>query len=142
MARRGNGEGSISRRTSDGRWEGKYTVQTPNGSKRKTIYGKKKSEVARKLTKAIADADGRIFTEERDMTAGEYFKRWLSDAVRGTVRDSTFSRDKYLVNNHIEPAVGHLKLKSITALHLQGQRPRRPQRRRCALSQRNRRDVS
>ena len=120
MARRGNGEGSISRRISDGRWEGKYTIQTVNGPKRKTVYGKKKSEVVRELTKAIADADGRIFTEERDMTVETYLERWLTDAVRGTVRESTYSRDKYLVNSHIEPAIGHLKLKNLTALHLQG----------------------
>lgn len=119
MARRGNGEGSIGKRN-DGRWEGKHVVQTVNGPKRKSVFGRTRAEVARKLARAIADADGRIFTEERNMTVGEYLKRWLSDAVKGTVRESTFSRDKYLVRNHIEPALGHLKLKSLTALHLQG----------------------
>lgn len=117
--RRGNGEGSIGRRK-DGRWEGKYTVQTMNGPKRKSVLARTRAEVARKLTKAIADADGRIFTENQNMTVGEYLERWLSDAVKGTVRESTFSRDTYLFNNHIKPAVGHLKLKSLTALHLQG----------------------
>jgi hypothetical protein len=33
--RRGNGEGSISERA-DGRWMGRYTVETPTGPKRKS----------------------------------------------------------------------------------------------------------
>jgi integrase len=39
MGRRGNGEGTITRRK-DGRWEARYCVPTVNGTKRKTIYGK------------------------------------------------------------------------------------------------------
>ena len=30
------------------------------------------------------------------------------------------SRDKYLVHNHVKPALGRLKLKNLNALHLQG----------------------
>ena len=40
--------------------------------------------------------------------------------MRGTVRESTFSRDKYLVTNHIKPSLGRIKLKNANALHLQG----------------------
>jgi integrase len=40
--------------------------------------------------------------------------------VRGTVRESIYSRDKYLVTNHIKPALGRLKLKNLNAPHLQG----------------------
>jgi integrase len=38
MAKRGNGEGSITRRK-DGLYMARYTVQTAAGSKRKTLYG-------------------------------------------------------------------------------------------------------
>jgi integrase len=37
--KRGNGEGSITRRK-DGLYMARYTVQTPTGPKRKTLYGK------------------------------------------------------------------------------------------------------
>ena len=40
MAKRGNGEGSISRRK-DGIYMARYWVDAPDGRKRKTIYGKK-----------------------------------------------------------------------------------------------------
>lgn len=98
----------------------RYTVETPGGTKRRTIYGKTRREVRDKLAKALADrADGIVFDDE-NMTVGEYLKRWLSDCVRGTVRESTFSRDKYLMNNHAIPALGRVKLKNLGALRLQG----------------------
>jgi integrase len=53
MGRRGNGEGSISRRK-DGRWEARYTVYTAEGPKRKVLYGKTRSAVAEKLNKALS----------------------------------------------------------------------------------------
>lgn len=43
--RRGNGEGSIGNRK-DGRWEGKYVVQTVDGPKRKAVYGRTREEGA------------------------------------------------------------------------------------------------
>ena len=39
MGKRGNGEGTITRRK-DGCWEARYYVPTVNGIKRKTRYGK------------------------------------------------------------------------------------------------------
>jgi integrase len=51
VGKRGNGEGSISRRK-DGLYMARYTVQTATGTKRKTLYGKTRNEVSEKLTKA------------------------------------------------------------------------------------------
>ena len=117
--KRGNGEGGISRHKKSGLYMARYTVQTPEGSKRKTIYGKKRQDVADQLAKALADrADGIVF-DDKNLTLGEYLDRWLSDAVRGTVRESTYSRDKYLVTNHVKPSIGRVKLKNLNARLLQ-----------------------
>src|SRR5215212_2789457 len=120
MGRRGNGEGSITRHKKSGLYMARYTVQTATGPKSKTIYGKTRSEVAEKLTKALADRADGLVVDDENLTVGEYLDRWLSDCVRGTVRESTFSRDKYLVTNHVSPTLGWLKLKNLNALHLQG----------------------
>src|ERR671912_2206431 len=117
--KRGNNEGSISRRR-DGRWEARYTVHTAEGRRRPVLYGKTRAEVSAKLTKAMADRDGGVVFDAGGATVGAYLDRWLSDSVRGTVRESTYSRDKYLVTNHIKPALGRLKLTNLNALHLQG----------------------
>ncbi len=116
--KRGNNEGTITKRK-DGRWEARYTVHTAEGPKRKVLYGKTRAAVSAKLTKAMADRDGGLVFDSSDSTVGDYLDRWLSDAVRGTERESTFSRDKYLVTNHVKPALGRLKLKNLNALHLQ-----------------------
>src|SRR5829696_8798910 len=116
--KRGNNEGSISHRK-DGRWEARSTIHTMEGSKRKVLYGRTRAEVSAKLTKAMADRDGGIVFDSGGATVGDYLDRWLADSVRGTVRESTFSRDKYLVTNHIKPALGRLKLTNLNALHLQ-----------------------
>jgi integrase len=50
VGRRGNGEGSISRRK-DGRWEARYTVHGAEGPKRKVLYGKTRGEVAKNSTR-------------------------------------------------------------------------------------------
>ena len=44
--KRGNGEGSRPRKRPDGRWEARYTIHTPKGPKRKTVYGRTRQEVA------------------------------------------------------------------------------------------------
>ena len=53
MGRRGNGEGSITRRK-DGLYMARYTVETATGSKRKAVYAKTRKGVSEKLTAAIA----------------------------------------------------------------------------------------
>jgi integrase len=53
MGKRGNGEGSITRRK-DGLYMARYTIQTATGTKRKTIYGKEREDVAEKLADALS----------------------------------------------------------------------------------------
>src|SRR5919107_1715458 len=118
MGRRGNGEGTISRRK-DGRWEARYYVPTMNGTKRKTIYGKTQAEVRDKLTKALSDRIDGIVYDDENMTVGEYLNMWLKGSVYGSVRQSTYDRDTNLVNNHIKPLLGSLKLKKLNSAHIQ-----------------------
>src|SRR5215218_8322941 len=118
MGRRGNGEGSITRHKKSGLYMARYTVETPKGPKRKTIYGKKREDVADKLAKALAErADGIVYDDE-NMTVGEYLDSWLKGSVRGSVRQSTFDRYEIAVRVHIKPALGRLKLKKLPAAHL------------------------
>jgi integrase len=119
MGRRGNGEGSISRRK-DGRWEAKYTAHTAEGPKRRALYGKTRKEAADKLAKALADrASGYTFDTE-NMSVGEYLDRWLEDSDRGSVRTSTYERHEQIVRLHLKPALGRLKLSKLNPAHLQG----------------------
>src|SRR5215207_6757917 len=44
----------------DGLIQGMYTAQTPDGPKRKYIYGRKKKDVERRLAEAMGDAGHRV----------------------------------------------------------------------------------
>jgi integrase len=119
MGKRGNGEGSITRRK-DGLYMARYTVQTATGAKRKALYGKTRSEVAAKLSKALADREGGLTYDAGKQTVGEYFARWLSNSVRDTVRQRTYERYESIVRVHLVPAIGSVKLKTLTPDHVRG----------------------
>jgi hypothetical protein len=89
MSKRGNGEGSITRRQ-DGSYMARYTVQTARGPKRKAIYGKKREDVAAKLEKAIAARDGGVAFDAENLTLGEYLERWLEGSGRNSVKVRTY----------------------------------------------------
>jgi integrase len=118
--RRGNGEGTITRRK-DGRWEGRYTLHTGAGPKRKVLYGKTRAEVAEKLTKAMADRDGGLVIVSSNITVGEYLDRWLEDCVKplvpqGKLEHSTYTLYSGIIRNHIKPHLGHSKLQSLNRM--------------------------
>jgi integrase len=106
-------------RRKDGLFQGMYTAQTPDGPKRKYIYGRKKKDVERRLAEARGAAVRGIVVDDKNLTVGEYLDRFPEDVQRGSVRESTYSRDKYLVTNHVRPALGRVKLKNLNAMHLQ-----------------------
>ena len=120
MARkRGNGEGSITR-GKDGLYMARYTVETAIGAKRKTLYGKTRGEVSEKLTKAMADRDDGLVFDADNLKVGEYLERWLVDSVLDTVRPTTYERYEQIVRIHVRPALGSVKLKNLTPVHVRG----------------------
>ncbi len=87
--KRGNGEGSITRRK-NGHWSAQYVVYTSEGRKRKTLYGKTRAEVAGKLAKAISNREDGLVFDAGSLTVTSYLNRWLTDSVMGTVRLTTY----------------------------------------------------
>jgi integrase len=117
--KRGNGEGSITRRK-DGLYMARYTVETAIGAKRKTLYGKTRGEVSEKLTKAMADRDEGLVFDADNLKVGEYLERWLVDSVLDTVRPTTYERYEQIVRIHVRPVLGSVKLKNLTPVHVRG----------------------
>jgi len=118
MGRRGNGEGSITRRK-DGLYMARYTVETATGTERKTLYAKTRKEASEKLTEALAQAHKGITADAGTMTVGAFIERWLEDSVRGSVRQSTYQRDESLCRVHIAPGLGKKRLKTLSAADVQ-----------------------
>ena len=119
MGKRGNGEGSITRRK-DGLYMARYTVETATGAKRKTLYAKKtRKEASERLTEALAQARKGITADAGAMSLGAFIERWLEDSVRGSVRQSTYQRDESLCRVHVVPTLGKKKLKTLNASDVQ-----------------------
>ena len=97
-----------------------YVVYTAEGRKRKTVYGKTRSEVAKKLNKALSDREDGLIFAAGNLKVGEYLDRWLKDSLEGNVRPRTLSNYQLQVRQHITPALGRIKLRTLTPAHVQG----------------------
>jgi integrase len=102
-------EGTVSQR-SDGRWCAKY--KDARGTWR-YLYRKSKVEAKKALWQALKDRDEGI-TPPSKMTVGIYLDEWLED-MRATVSRRTWMTREGFVRNHIKPAIGKIKLASLTA---------------------------
>lgn len=113
---RGHNEGTISQRA-DGRWEARISLGYVDGkAKRKCIYGKTRAEVATKMTKVQRDLQQYIMpvADER-LTVKAFLTRWLEDAAQPSLRGTTYSSYRGVVNGHLIPALGHTALVKLTA---------------------------
>jgi integrase len=98
----------------------RYTVHTAKGPKRRHVYGKTRKEAADKLAKVLSDRVEGIVYDDEKMTVGEYLDAWLKGSVLGSIRQSTYDRDAYLVEKHVKPALGRIRLKNLSSAHVQG----------------------
>ena len=111
MAKRGQGEGSISKRP-DGTWWARITVgKTPDGKqKRKAFYGKTRKEVQEKLTAALNDINNNTYIEPSKMTVEQWMYIWLKDYKKPSVKPKTYAAYEAHVRNHIVPELGSYTL--------------------------------
>jgi len=98
---------------------GRYTVHTAEGPKQRAVYAATRKEAAEKLTKAMADSNGGLVFDGENATVGEYLERWLEDSVRGSVRGSTFESYRRQARRYLIPALGRVKLRKLTHVHVQ-----------------------
>jgi len=103
----------------DGLFQGMYTAQTPNGPKRKYVYGRKYKEVEKKLAEAMGNAAKGFVFDDENQTVTQYMERWLEDSARGDLGHRAYHNYKLQIRRHISPAFGRLKLSKLTAAHIQ-----------------------
>ncbi len=107
--RRGAGEGSI-RLRSDGRWEGRYELGwTSEGRQRRSVFGRTRQEVVIKLREAATRQGRGLPVSDERVTVASFLRRWL-EAAQPSLRPSTATRYRGIVEHQIIPAIGTLKL--------------------------------
>jgi integrase len=90
------------------------------GPKRRVVYGKTYAEARAKLAKAIAERDAGLVFDAENLTVSEYLKNWLKNSAKGLVRPSTYARYEQIFRKHLVPTIGKMRLKKLTAAHLEG----------------------
>ena len=116
--RRAKGEGTV-RQRSDGLWEAREPPEgVPFGEKPRSFYGKSKSEAVRKLRASLRDREQGLSTEVDKLTIGQYLERWVEGPLRESVSAKTRDDYAWICRKHLIPAIGRMKLKKLTAEHL------------------------
>lgn len=121
MESKRKGGGTI-RKRSDGRWEARYTVGIhPETGKQiqKSVYGKTQKEVRQKLNRILVDLDEGTYMEPVKDTLGSWLDTWIATYVVHSVKSYTLDSYERACNIHIKPALGKVKLTSLSAPQIQ-----------------------
>jgi integrase len=108
--RRDKGQGGISKRADDGRWQASYYDAQ---GRRRFVYGDTKRAAQEQLAAALNDLRQGISLEPGRVTVGEFMARWLRDVKQHDVERGTsaFYADKA---TYITEALGRTLLRSLT----------------------------
>ena len=123
-SRRGNNEGSIYQRKSDGLWVGSVTVGYKTNGKpvRKTIYGKSRQEVARKVAAKVVEVNANGYTTVSACNEKNFqvlMQEWFDTFNAPNVASSTEYNRRNMLNNHIFKAFGTQDIQNVTLEKLQ-----------------------
>lgn len=105
------GEGSVYRRKSDGRWVAALSEGPRDDRVIRRRYARSRAEAQRELQSMRTEADP---TTE---TVGAYLERWVNEA-RG-IRPTTRHAYSAAIREHLAPAIGHIRLAELTAVHVE-----------------------
>ena len=89
MPKRGNREGSVYQRKSDGKW---VTSITLDNGRRKVLYSNTQQEAIKKLKKASQQQEQGTLTVGSQHTVAQFLDYWLSP--RDTQRDTSKRAEK------------------------------------------------
>ncbi len=91
----------------DGRWEARILID----DKYKSIYAKSYSEIKSKLRSQLTDKKTQSVIKT-SLTVQDICAQWLSE-IEIRIKQSTFAKYTHIVNKHIVPVLGGLKLSDI-----------------------------
>lgn len=116
MGRRGNGEGSVCKRKSDGRWLGVVFVGYGSNGRpvRKTVSGKTRGQVVEKLKTLQRHLDDGLPMPNTRLTVSALLTRWHDDVLRHHVSKSAADNYKSVADHHIVPMLGRKTLQGLT----------------------------
>lgn len=114
------GFGSVYQRK-DGKWVGEATVgrRTDGARDRRYVYADTCEEAQEKLRKLLYERDRGLLADPGKQTLGEFLASWLRDVAKPSVRQRTYRNYAGVVNTHISPVLGGIRLVKLSPQHLQ-----------------------
>lgn len=106
--RRARGEGSLYKRD-DGLWVGQLYLPT---GKKKVKYGKTQKEVRDWLLEQKEAVSKGIYVDGKDLTLEAFLGQYMTSAANN-LRPKTIDSYNYLIQNHILPELGNIKLSQL-----------------------------
>ena len=119
-ARSRRGDGSVYQRK-DGKWAGEACVglRPDGGRDRRFVYADTREEAQAALRKLLVERDKGILADPGRQTVGQFLTSWLKDVVKPSLRPQTYRSYAGVVNKHINPALGKIRLVKLSPQHLQ-----------------------
>lgn len=118
--KRGNGEGTIFKRTINGKilWVTEYTIAMYDKTgkrKRKTIYGKTRQEVKTKLEKIITELNTDTYVDKSKVTFYDIANEFIDTAYKmNKLKESSYSRKLHTLKNISTHYIANMELQKIT----------------------------
>ena len=128
MGRAASNSGSVHKRTRKGAngkvyeyWEARVTTGTDEATgkqKYRAFTAKTQSEALKKMQAAINDLNTNNYYEPKKITFGEWLDLWISE-YSADKKPLTIKQYKSMINTHVRPALGRIKLMDINTVRLQ-----------------------
>lgn len=118
--RRPSGDGMV-RLKKKGQWEGRIVVGHKDDITPiyRYVYGKTQKECLSKLHAMIEQYRDVELTEQSNITLSEWLDKWMNDYMKFTIRESTWSSYKNIIEKHIKPYLGDKQIAFITTAEIQ-----------------------
>lgn len=117
--RRARGEGTITRRK-DGLWQGAAVCEMHNGTrKRMYVYGKTRSDVARKLRVMRQHIEQGKQPGTKQARTGDYLLDWYQQCVAAKTAPATERMYADQIQRYLIPELGTLPLQTLSVDHIQ-----------------------
>ena len=105
-------------------WELKFDLRRdPLTGRRITKYATfrgTKRKAQEELTRLLAHRNEGTYVDPTKMTLAEYLRHWLTADIDRRVAARTAARHRGIVENNIIPRLGHVPMRRLTAVHIEG----------------------
>jgi integrase len=110
-----HGLGNIYKREDRNTYEGQVMID----GKRRYFSGKTEPEVKRKIKRAKAEAEMGMAIEPNQFTVKDWLQIWVEKYSRISISPGTYADHKHMIDCHLIPSLGSIKLSKLTAAEVQ-----------------------